>query len=140
MVVPAVFADYRALAEFRYHIRRFLRFSEEAARAAGLEPQQHQLLLTLKGLPEKAEPSIGYIAERLQLRHHTAVELVNRLAKRRLIRRMPSAADRRKVLVGLTASGERMLRRLTMQHHAELRAEAPALLRVLRTVAGRKMR
>lgn len=135
-----MFADYRALAEFRYHIRRFLRFSEEAARAAGLEPQQHQLLLALKGMPEAAEPSIGHIAERLQLRHHTAVELVNRLAKRRMIRRAPSPGDRRKVLVELTAFGERTLQSLTVQHQAELRAEGPALLRALRAVAGRKPR
>ncbi|HYX50470.1 MAG TPA: helix-turn-helix domain-containing protein, partial [Ktedonobacteraceae bacterium] len=74
--------EYQTLAEFRYQLRRFLRFSEQAARAAGLEPQQHQLLLALKGLPEGRKATIGALAERLQLTHHSTVELVDRLVER----------------------------------------------------------
>jgi len=73
-------ADYEALAELRYQIRRFLHFSEQASRTAGLEPRQHQLLLALKGLPKDTRPRIGELAERLQIQHHSTVELVNRLA------------------------------------------------------------
>ena len=71
--------DYRALAEFRYQLRRFDRFSERAARAVGLEPQQHQLLLAVKGMPAGVHATIGLLAERLQVQHHTAVELVDRM-------------------------------------------------------------
>src|SRR5712692_2945540 len=91
-------ADYEALAELRYQIRRFLHFSEQAARAAGLEPHQHQLLLALKGLPAPGEPaSIGWLAERLQIQHHSAVELVDRLAERGLASRSRAPSDRRQV-------------------------------------------
>src|SRR5437588_7061226 len=89
--------DYRALAEFRYQIRRFLRFSEEAAYAAGLEPQQHQLLLAIKGLPEGRKATIGELAERLQLRHHSTVELIDRLVKRELVERHRDEEDQRRV-------------------------------------------
>jgi len=74
--------DYRGLGEFRYQIRRFLRFSEQVAREAGIEPQQHQLLLAIKGLPEGVVASISILAERLQIQHHSAVELVDRLVER----------------------------------------------------------
>src|SRR4051794_36610454 len=77
--------DYQALAEFRYHIRRFIRFSESAARNAGIEPQQHQLLLAVKGLPEDVEPTIGEIANRLHVVHHSAVELVDRLEEQGMV-------------------------------------------------------
>src|SRR5213594_2451833 len=99
-------ADYRALAEFRYQLRRFLRFSEQAARAAGLEPQQHQLLLALKGLPEGKKATIGALAERLQHAHHSTVELVDRLVERGFIQRSRDEADQRQVLVTLTSQGE----------------------------------
>src|SRR5438477_12131136 len=98
-------ADYEALAELRYQIRRFLHFSEEAARAAGLEPRQHQLLLTLKGLPRDVRPRIGELAERLQIQHHSTVELVNRLASGGYVRRRREGPDRREVLLSLTAKG-----------------------------------
>src|SRR5438105_14280317 len=90
--------EYQALAEFRYQLRRFLRFSEQAARAAGLEPQQHQLLLAVKGLPEGRKATISALAERLQLAHHSTVELIDRLAERGFIQRCRDEADHRQVL------------------------------------------
>ena len=126
--------DYHALAEFRYQIRRFLRFSEEAAREAGLEPRQHQLMLAVKGASLREAPHIGYLAEKLQVRHHSAVELVDRLAKRGLVQRIRGGLDRREVHVRLTARGERTLAALTLHTSAELRSAAPALVRSLRRV------
>ncbi len=128
--------DYRALAEFRYQIRRFLRFSEDAARAAGLEPQQHQLLLAVKGLPEGKEPTIGELADRLQIRHHSVVELIDRLESRGLARRQRSSEDRRKVRVELTPDGERILESLTVEHRNELEAAGPTLLKALEELLG----
>lgn len=124
-------AEYRALAEFRYQIRRFLRFSEEQARLSGLEPRQHQLLLAIKGFPEGCKATIGGISSRLQLRHHSTVELVNRLAARGLVKRMPSDSDRREVLITLTGSGERLLRRLTLAHREELETAGRQLSKAL---------
>ncbi len=123
--------DYRSLAEFRYQIRRFLRFSEEAARRAGVEPRQHQLLLAVKGLPSQERASIGVLAERLQLRHHSTVELVNRLAKGGYVRRVQDRNDRREVLLFLTIKGENLLRKLSNDHRAELQTAGPALLAAL---------
>jgi DNA-binding MarR family transcriptional regulator len=132
--------QYRALAEFRYEIRRFLNFSERAARASGLEPQQHQALLAITGMPQGRNATIGFVAERLQIRHHTAVELANRLEKRGLLRRVRSQVDRREVRVGLTPRGEKFLQRLSAAHQGELRSAAPKLVRALRAAiahAGR---
>jgi len=123
--------DYRALAAFRYEIRRFLRFSENAARAAGLEPQQHQLLLALKGLPADKRSTISVLAERLQIQHHSAVELIDRLAKRGMVRRYRSRTDKRQVYVRLTQNGEEVLRQLSMHHLQELKSAGPVLARVL---------
>lgn len=123
--------DYRALAEFRYQIRRFLNFSEGAARAAGLEPQQHQTLLAIKGMPEGRTGTIGFLAERLQIRHHSAVELANRLERHGLLRRIRSKIDRRQVRVELTPRGEKILQRLSVANQSELRTLAPKLLRAL---------
>jgi len=124
--------DYASLAEFRYQIRRFLHFSEQAARTAGIEPHQHQLLLALKGLAQPEEPpTIGILAERLQIQHHSAVELVQRLEDRRLISRSRSPADRRQVLIQLTPHGEAELEKLTVCHLAELRTNGPALVAAL---------
>ncbi|ABF41952.1 transcriptional regulator, MarR family [Candidatus Koribacter versatilis Ellin345] len=114
--------DYRALAEFRYQIRKFLRFSEEAARTAGLEPQQHQLLLAVKGLPEGARATIGEIADRLQIQHHSTVELVDRLEQHGYVNRKRSDRDKREVLIVLTPKSERILRELSV-HHQELLLE-----------------
>ncbi len=102
-------AEFRALAEFRYQIRIFLNGSEEAARNADLEPQQYLLMLALRGLPVGREPSIREIAERMQLRHHSVVELVDRLERRQLLRRERSRTDRRQVILHLTPRGEKIL-------------------------------
>lgn len=126
--------DYRAMAELRYEVRRYLRFSENAARAAGLEPQQHQLLLALKGLPPGKRPTISVLAERMQLQHHSAVELIDRLALRGFVRRYRSRTDRRQVFVRLTESGEDVLRKLSLHHLHELKAVGPALVQVLHSV------
>ncbi len=124
-------SEFRALAEFRYQLRRFLRFSEEAARAVGLEPQQHQLLLALKGLPEGRAATVGELAERLQIQHHSAVELINRMVERDLIERSRDENDQRRVNISLTANGDEVLRKLSLLHHEELRTTGPALVRTL---------
>ena len=125
-------ADYESLAELRYQIRRFLHFSEQAAREAGLEPRQHQLMLTLKGLPPETRPRIGELAERMQIQHHSTVELVNRLAAGGYVRRHRGGEDRREVLLSLTPKGEKVLRELSLHHKAELRLRGPALVSALR--------
>ena len=124
-------SHYQSLAEFRYQIRRFLHFSEEAAREAGIEPRQHQLLLAIKGLPAGERPSIGVLAERLQLRHHSTVELANRLVKASFVRRQRDNEDGREVLLSLTAKGEKALRDLSIHHRAELQTVGPALMEAL---------
>ena len=123
---------YESLAELRYQIRRFLHFSEQASRAAGLEPQQHQFMLALKGLPKGTRPRVGELAERLQLKHHSTVELINRLAAAGLVSRHRAENDRRAVLVTLTAKGEKILRTLSLHHRSELRAQGPALIAALK--------
>lgn len=128
--------DYRALAQFRHVIRRFLSFSERAAREVGLQPRQHQLLLAIKGLPHGVAPTVGALAAQLELRHHSTVELLNRLSKRGLARRKRSAPDRRRVLAEITPEGERLLRRLSIRHREELRRIGPRLLQVLKSVLG----
>ena len=132
--------DYRALAELRYQIRRFLSFSEQAARAAGIEPQQHQLLLAVKGLPTDRRPTIKALAERLCLQHHTVVELVDQIEARNLVRRKRHAADRREILLVLTAKGERILRALSVLHRDQLRIVGPTLVEALTEILGRHVR
>lgn len=127
-------AEFRSLAEFRYQIRVFLNGSEEAARGADLEPQQYLLMLALRGLPAGRKPSIRELAERMQLRHHTVVELVDRLERRQLLRRERSLTDRRQVVLHLTLRGEKILTRLAKQRISELRTAAPALVRALTAV------
>jgi DNA-binding MarR family transcriptional regulator len=126
---------YEALAEFRFQVRRFLRFSDEAARGAGLEPQHHQLLLAIKGSPS-GSLTIGGVAERLQIRHHSAVELVARAEARELVVRERGENDQRQVFVSLTGAGESALRELSAAHHRELLTAAPELIRVLQRVIG----
>ena len=125
--------DYRALAEFRFQIRKFLRFSEAAARRVGLEPQQHQLLLAIKGM----KPTVGELAARLQTRHHSVVELIDRLEARQLVGRRRSEQDRRQVWIDLTPEGERILDALSVQHGAEMETAGPALLDALRALLRR---
>jgi DNA-binding MarR family transcriptional regulator len=124
-------AGYRQLAEFRYRIRQFLRFSEEAARSKGIEPQQHQLLLAIKGLPEGMRPTVTALSERLCLRHHSTVELVDRLMERGAVTRRQSDLDHREVLVELTPHGEDLLHQLSILHWDELRISGPALSEAL---------
>jgi DNA-binding MarR family transcriptional regulator len=123
--------DFESLAEFRQLIRRFLHFSEQAARSAGLEPKQHQLLLALKGLPDNVRPRIAELAERLHIQHHSAVELVNRLESAGFVRRQRASEDRREVLLYLTSHGEKVLQQLSLDHREELRSQGPELLEAL---------
>ena len=123
--------DYRALAELRYQIRRFLRFSEQAAREVGLVPQQHQLLLALKGLPAGRKATISELAERLQIQHHSTVELIDRLVERGLIKRLRDEADQRRVIIHLTSQGEQVLQKLSLLHRHELQLAGPAFVRAL---------
>ena len=129
---------YQALAEFRYQIRLFLHFSEKAAREAGLEPQQHQLLLAVRGFTGDGDgPTVGYLAGRLQIRHNTAVELIDRMEERRMIRRRPGDIDKRQVVVELMKPGEKLLEKLSEEHLAEISQTGPALIEALQGVLSR---
>jgi DNA-binding MarR family transcriptional regulator len=128
--------DYRALAAFRYELRKFLAFSEHAARAAGIEPQQHQLLLAVRGLPVDCRPTIGTIAGRLSVQHHTAVELVDKLEQRGFIARERNAADRREVLLRLTREGTEVLAALSELHRDQLKRIGPELVGTLAAIVG----
>jgi DNA-binding MarR family transcriptional regulator len=123
-------ADYERLAEFRYLLRQFLAFSEEAAERDGLTAQQHQALLALKGFGASRPLTIGDLAERLGTKHHSAVGLVDRLLAKSLVKRETGAEDRRKIVLKLTPQAERLLARLSAAHRGELRRIAP-LLRTL---------
>lgn len=114
-------ADYEAMAEYRYAIRRFLRFSEDAARETGITPQQYQLMLAIKGYPNREQANITEIAERMQLDHHSAVGLIDRTEERGLVRREQDQEDRRQVKIHLTPEGEAMLRQLAQVHREQLR-------------------
>ncbi len=126
--------DYVALAEFRHQLRRFLKFSEEAARANDLEPAQHQLLLATRALAVTGRPTIGALAGRLALRHHSVVGLVDRLERNGLIVRQRSPGDHREILVALTGAGEEALEKLSVYHRRELRVAGPALVHALEEV------
>ena len=126
--------DYRELAEFRYQLRQFLQFSEVQAREHGIEPKQHQALLALKGLPAGALPTVGELANRLVLRHHTTVELINRLESAGFIKRQPDPADGRQILLHVTPQGTAKLRALSLAHRDELRVKGPELTRALRAI------
>ena len=126
--------EYQALAEFRYQIRRFLRFSEQAARAAGLVPQQYQFLLALKGLPNGKKATISELAERLQIKHHSTVELIDRLVERDLIRRSRDDQDQRRVIIYLTPHGEQLLKKLSLLHRKELQSTGPILVHTLKAL------
>ena len=127
-------SSLRPVEEFRYQIRRFLDFSRRAARAAGLAPQQHQLLLVIAAGSRGPEPSIRELSRRLFLNHNSAVELVNRLERKSLARRVRRPGDRRQVSVRITSRGRRVLARLTRHHLAELRSAGPELIRALQAV------
>jgi DNA-binding MarR family transcriptional regulator len=132
--------QYRALAELRYQIRCFLNFSEAAARAASVEPQQHQLLLVLKALRPPERPTIRAVAQRLQIQHNSAVELVKRSVAGGLVERRIAKEDRREASLHITPRGGRVLHRLSLSHRSELRSAAPALLKALESLVGRAKR
>ncbi len=126
--------EFEILAEFRYTLRRFLRFSEAAASKVGLTPQQHQALLAIKGFPGREKITIGELAERLQIRHHSAVGLVDRLESQRLIERSPGTDDRRKVYISVTPHGNMMIEKLSVLHHDELLRLTPQLRSLLNRI------
>jgi len=123
--------QYELLASFRYALRRFLHFIETAAFAAGITPQHHQALLAIKGFPGRESASVGELAERLQIRHHSAVGLVDRLVADKLVRREPALHDRRQVHIRLTRRGERVLEKLSALHQTQLKTLGPELRRML---------
>jgi len=129
-------SEYETLAAFRHALRQFLHFSEQAAEAVGLTPQQHQALLAVQGFPGGQGPSVGQLAERLQIRPHSAVGLVDRLIVRRLLRRQPSLEDRRQVRLALTPAGLALLEKLSLTHREELRRIGPHLDQLLRDLGG----
>jgi DNA-binding MarR family transcriptional regulator len=131
-------SDYQALAEFRYQIRKFLHFSEQAVRTAGMEAGQYQLMLAIKGMPEGMRPRIRELANRMHIQHHSAVELIDRLEGGGYVRRERAQDDRREVLLALTPKGERVLGELALHHHEELRSAAPDLVAALRRVMPRE--
>jgi len=130
---PLVQLDYEILAAFRRALRRFEHLSDENVRAVRLTPQQHQALLVLKGgYPGRAEISVTELADALQLKHHSAVELVGRLVKADLVARRQSTEDRRRVMLSLTRAGDDVLLSLSEANLAVLRAAAPVLSDLLR--------
>lgn len=115
-------SDFESLSEFRYQLRRFLRFSEEAAHSQGLTPQQYQLLLHIKGFPGRDHATIGELAERLQTQQHGVVALVSRCEEAGWVSRTAGETDRRQVLVRLTADGDRRVKRTAELHKSELKS------------------
>jgi DNA-binding MarR family transcriptional regulator len=131
-------ADYQALAEFRFQIRKFMHFSEQAVQGAGLERGQYQLMLAIKGMPNESRPRIRDLANRMHIQHHSAVELINRLEAGGYVRRERTAEDKREVLLVLTSKGEKVLEELALHHHEELQSAAPGLVSALRRVMAGK--
>jgi len=128
-------SEIETLAQFRYALRQFLRFSERAAREAGISPQQHQLLLTIKGMHGRTWANVAEIAERLQVSHHAAVALVTRAQNLRLVKRTQGKEDRRTVQVSLTPKGEDLIERLSELHHEELGRLSQILLKQLQVIS-----
>ena len=126
--------EYQALSEFRYQLRRYLRFMEEKAREAGQNPQQYQLLLAIKGLPAEVGPTIGALADRMQLNHNSLVELVDRCERRGLLRRARSGKDRRQVELVVTTEGDQVLGKLAAAGREELRTIGPLMAQSLQNL------
>jgi DNA-binding MarR family transcriptional regulator len=124
-------AEYQALAELRYRIRRFVREGDAVAHTMGLEPQQYLLLLAIRGLPENVEATIRSLADRLALKHHSVVELIDRLEAHGYVRRSRSRDDRRRVLVSLLPRGEKLLEQVARHRISELRASGAALVNAI---------
>lgn len=127
---PIAKSEYESIAAFRYAIRRFQRFSEQAARREGITPQQHQLLLAVKGYPGREHASVSELADRMQMRQHSMVGLIDRTEAQGLVRRQSGEVDRRQVFIHLTPTGEEKLLKLSVQHRRELRTMREALLAV----------
>lgn len=132
--------EYKALAEFRYQIRRYLRYMEEKARAHGYNPQQYQLLLAIEGLPDGHMPTIKTVAERMQLNHNTTVELVDRCEQRGLLRRERAGLDRRVVTLVPTPKGKRMMQEQASASRAELQEIGPILFASLQRLTKQGQR
>jgi DNA-binding MarR family transcriptional regulator len=137
MAMELTTAEYRALAELRYRIRHFLREGDAQARTTGLEPQQYIVLLTIRGLPEGIEATIRELADRLALKHHSAVELIDRLEAHGYVRRSRSRDDRRRVLVSLLPRGEKLLEQVAKHRISELRASGAALVNAISALINR---
>lgn len=133
---PLTEPEYLALGEFRYQLRKFLRHMEEATRVLGVNPQQYQLVLAIKGLPRDVVPSISQLAERMQLNHNSMVELVDRCEEQDLIRRSRSSKDRRQVALSVTPEGEALLRKLGVAAQQELRERGPALVTAIQRLTS----
>lgn len=133
---PLAKNQYENLAAFRHALRKFIHFSEEAAQSAGVTPQQHQALLAIKGFPGRDHVTVGELAERLCLRHHSVVGLVDRLELQKLVARRASEEDRRRVLISLTSGGENMLAKLSAQHREELKRIGPELSQLLERLSS----
>ena len=129
-------SEYQALAEFRYALRQFLRFSVQAAESVGLTPEQHQAMLAIQGFPGRQQITISELAERLQIRHHSAVGLVDRLSAQGLLLRQRSTEDRRRVFVKLSTKGIRLLEKLSAAHREELRRIEPQLRTLLENLSS----
>lgn len=129
-------SDYETLAEFRYALRHYLRFSKNAVETAGITLQQHQALLCIIGFPGKEQVTISELADRLQIRHHSAVGLVDRLEEQGLVERKPNEEDRRQVFIGLTKKGIGVLESLASMHREELRYLGPQLCSMLEQITN----
>jgi DNA-binding MarR family transcriptional regulator len=130
-------AQYEVLAAFRYALRHFIHFSDEAAHSAGVTPQQHQALLAIKGFPNRDFVTVKELAEQLQLRHHSAVGLIDRLVSEKLVTRTASQKDRRQVFIQLTGRGEKILEKLSSVHRKQLNRIGPELSELLERLGTR---
>jgi DNA-binding MarR family transcriptional regulator len=130
-------ADYELLAAFRYALRKFLGFSEEAAIEKGISPQQYQVLLAIEGFPGRNWVTMGELAEQMRIAHHSAVGIVDRMEGLGLVKRVSSKHDRRRVQVSVTRKGRHILEKLYRIHRAELRSVGPQLAALLQKAASR---
>lgn len=133
---PIIKAHYETLAEFRYALRKFLHFSEAAAQMVGVTAQQHQAMLAIKGFPGRDQVTIGELAERLQIKHHSAVGLADRLVAEKYVRRLTDEKDRRQVSLALTPGGEAVLAKLSATHAEQLRRIGPQINGLLAALHG----